>query len=161
MNTSAHRCSDDIAVVTDADGVGFHAHRPRNSRKRRRRHDRETQVLLAVFHTVGRRITGVVGAVDIGRPSGSRGGVELEGRDWAGSFECAPSTSGGIRWRAKQIPALHPTELLLPVPTQKYSGIDGGAGLPAAGMLRIMVGFPVARPRGCRPNGAKLWSGSP
>ena len=114
-----------------------------------------------MFHTVGRRITGVVGAVDIGRPGGSRGGVELEGRDWAGSFECAPSTSGGIRRRAEQSPALLPTEVLLPDPAQKYAGTDAGVGMPAAGMLRIMVGSPVARPRGCRPNGAKLGGGSP
>ena len=114
-----------------------------------------------MFPTVSWRITGVVGAVHIDRPGGSRGGVELEGRDWAGSLECAPSTSGGIRWRAEQSPALLPTEVLLPDPAQKYVGTDAGVGMPATVMLRILVGSPVARPRGVRPNDTKLGGGSP
>ena len=97
----------------------------------------------------------------IGRPGGSRGGVELEGRDWAGSFECAPSTLGDIRWKVEQRSAWLSTGVLLPGPAQTCVGTDFGVGMPATVMLRILVGSPVARPRRVRPNDTKLEGGKP
>ena len=106
-----------------------------------------------MFPTVGWRITGVVGAVHIDRPGGSRGGVELEGRDWAGSFECASSTSGGIRRRAEQSPAVLSTEVLLPDAVQEDVETDTEVGMPATVMLRTLLGSPVDPRHSLSPHG--------
>ena len=91
-----------------------------------------------MFPTVAGISTGVVGAVRFDRPGGFRGGVELEGRARAGSFECAPSIPGGVRQSAEQSPAVLSTEAKLPDAVQKDVETGTEIGMSATVMLRTL-----------------------
>ena len=88
-----------------------------------------------MFPTVAGISTRVVGAVRFDRPGGFRGGVELEGRARAGSFECAPS---GVRQSAEQSPAVLSTEAKLPDAVQKDVETGTEIGMSVSVMLRTL-----------------------
>ena len=88
-----------------------------------------------MFPTVAGISTRVVGAVRFDRPGGFRGGVELEGRARAGSFECAPS---GVRQSSEQIPVVLSTEAKLPDAVQMDVETGTEIGMSVTVMLRTL-----------------------